>query len=278
MFIDLGGPLRRLVNDAIATLLVRYGDGFDAIGRALLQVLLVVEALLRDAPPALVLLAVFGLAFVLLRRLGPSLVLVGLLYGIGCLGLWESAMQTLALLSVAIAITVAVGIPVGIAISRSKRLRAVALPVLDLMQTIPIFVYLLPVAMLFGLGKVPALMATVIYSMPPIIRLTDLGLSQVDKSAVDAAATLGASSGKILARVELPLAWPSVLQGLNQTVMLALGMVVVASMIGARGLGESVLLGLQRNDSGQGFVGGLAIVALAIVIDRLSQALARRAG
>jgi glycine betaine/proline transport system permease protein len=278
MFIDLGGPLRRLVNDAIAALLVRYGDGFDAVGRALLQVLLVVEALLRDAPPALVLLAVFGLAFVLLRRLGPSLVLVGLLYGIGCLGLWESAMQTLALLSVAIAITVAVGIPVGIAISRSKRLRAVALPVLDLMQTIPIFVYLLPVAMLFGLGKVPALMATVIYAMPPIVRLTDLGLSQVDKSAVDAAATLGAKSGQILARVELPLAWPSVLQGLNQTVMLALGMVVVASMIGARGLGEAVLLGLQRNDSGQGFVGGLAIVALAIVIDRLSQALARRAG
>ncbi len=278
MFIDLGGPLRRLVNDAIAALLVRYGDGFDAVGRALLQVLLVVEGLLRDAPPALVLLAVFGLAFVLLRRLGPSLVLVGLLYGIGCLGLWEQAMQTLALLSVAIAITVALGIPVGIALSRSKRLRAVALPVLDLMQTIPIFVYLLPVAMLFGLGKVPALMATVIYSMPPIVRLTDLGLSQVDRSAVDAAATLGAGSGQILARVELPLAWPSVLQGLNQTVMLALGMVVVASMIGARGLGESVLLGLQRNDSGQGFVGGLAIVALAIVIDRLSQALARRAG
>jgi glycine betaine/proline transport system permease protein len=278
MFIDLGGPLRRLVNDAIAALLVRYGDGFDAVGRALLQVLLVVEALLRDAPPALVLLAVFGLAFVLLRRLGPTLVLVGLLYGIGCLGLWEQAMQTLALLSVAIAITVAIGIPAGIALSRSKRLRAVALPVLDLMQTIPIFVYLLPVAMLFGLGKVPALMATVIYSMPPIVRLTDLGLSQVDKSAVDAAATLGAGSGQILARVELPLAWPSVLQGLNQTVMLALGMVVVASMIGARGLGESVLLGLQRNDSGQGFVGGLAIVALAIVIDRLSQALARRAG
>jgi glycine betaine/proline transport system permease protein len=276
MFFDLGGPLRRLTNDALSVLLTRYGDGFDAVGRALLGVLLVVENALRTVPPGLVLAFVFALAYILTKHVQRAFVLTALLYLIGCLGLWEASMQTLALLLVAIGFAVVIGIPAGIAMSRSVLLRTAAVPILDLMQTIPIFVYLLPVAMLFGLGKVPALIATLIYSMPPLVRLTDLGLRQVDESAIDAAATLGASSGKILMRVELPLAWPSVLQGLNQTVMLALGMVVVASMIGARGLGESVLLGLQRNDSGQGLVGGIAIVALAIVVDRLSQALARR--
>lgn len=275
MFLDLGGPLRRITNDALAALVAGYGDGFDAAGRTLLQALLLVETMFRAAPPPVVLLAAFALGWGLTRRVWPSLAVAALLYLVGCLGVWEQAMQTLALLLVAIVLAVAIGLPAGVLMSRSRWLRSAAMPLLDLMQTIPIFVYLLPVAMLFGLGKVPALIATVVYALPPLVRLTDLGLRQVDGSAVDAAATLGARRGTILHRVELPLAWPSVLQGLNQTVMLALGMVVVASMIGARGLGETVLLGLQRNDSGQGLVGGLAIVALAIVVDRLTQNLAR---
>lgn len=275
MFPDLGSPLRRLTNDALTALVTDYGNGFDTVGRGLLHALLAVETLFRAAPPWAVLLLAFALSWAFSRRLLPSLAIAALLYLVGCLGVWEQAMQTLALLLVAIAITVAIGLPVGILISRSNALRSAALPVLDLMQTIPIFVYLLPVAMLFGLGKVPALIATIIYALPPLVRLTDLGLRHVDATAIDAAATLGARRGQILRKIELPLAWPSVLQGLNQTVMLALGMVVVASMIGARGLGETVLLGLQRNDSGQGLVGGLAIVALAIVVDRLTQGFAR---
>jgi glycine betaine/proline transport system permease protein len=149
------------------------------------------------------------------------------------------------------------------------------MPLLDLMQTIPSFVYLIPAAMLFGLGKVPAIVATVIYATPPLVRLTDLGLRSVEPRLIEAGRILGADPWQALHRLELPLALPSIMQGINQTIMMALGMVVIASMIGARGVGETVLLGLQRADSGQGFVGGLGIVILAIVFDRITQGLAR---
>ena len=150
-------------------------------------------------------------------------------------------------------------------------------PLLDLMQTIPSFVYLIPAAMLFGLGKVPAILATVVYALPPLVRLTDLGLRQVSAEAIEAARAFGATRWQLLAQVQMPLSLPSILQGLNQSTMMALAMVVVASMIGARGVGETVLVGLQRNDLGTGLVGGLVIVVLAIVLDRLLQAAGRRA-
>jgi len=150
------------------------------------------------------------------------------------------------------------------------------LPEPDAMQTLPAFVYLVPALMLFGLGKVPALMATVIYALPPVARLTDLGLRQADRDAVEAAAAFGATARQKLLWVEMPLALPSIMAGINQGTMLALSMVVLASMIGARGLGEEVLLGIQRLDTGRGFVAGCAIVALAIVLDRLTQASMRR--
>jgi glycine betaine/proline transport system permease protein len=150
------------------------------------------------------------------------------------------------------------------------------MPVLDLMQTIPSFVYLIPAAMLFGLGKVPAIVATVIYATPPLVRLTDLGMRQVDRQVIDAARVFGANRWQVLREVQLPLARPSIMQGVNQMTMMALGMVVIASMIGARGIGETVLLGLQRADSGQGAVGGLGIVMLAIVLDRITQGFGSR--
>ena len=276
MFIDLGGPLAAGTNAFINWLIVDYGDAFDWVSSALIRVLVAIETVLRGAPPALVIAAVFAVALAAFRRPLPAGAVALLAYAIGCLGLWDQAMQTLALLSVAVAIAALVGVPLGIALARSGRLRAVGLPVLDLMQTIPIFVYLLPAAMLFGLGKVPAILATVVYATPPLIRLTDLGLREVDPVVVEAGRANGASERQALFGISLPLALPSILQGLNQTVMLALGMVVVASMIGARGLGETVLVGLQRNDSGMGLVGGLAIVALAVVIDRVTQAAGRR--
>jgi glycine betaine/proline transport system permease protein len=154
--------------------------------------------------------------------------------------------------------------------------RAAINPVLDLMQTIPSFVYLIPAAMLFGLGKVPAILATVVYATPPLIRLTDLGIREVDKSVIEASRAFGATMRQILTGVQIPLALPSIMQGINQTIVMALSMVVIASMIGARGIGETVLIGLQRNDPGTGLVGGLAIVILAIVFDRISQSLGRR--
>jgi glycine betaine/proline transport system permease protein len=160
--------------------------------------------------------------------------------------------------------------------ARSAVARAIINPVLDLMQTIPSFVYLLPAAMLFGLGKVPAIIATVIYATPPLIRLTDLGIREVDSAVTEASRAFGATRWQMLTGVQVPLALPSIMQGVNQTIIAALAMVVIASMIGARGIGETVLVGLQRNDAGQGLIGGLAIVILAIVFDRITQAFGRR--
>ena len=194
-----------------------------------------------------------------------------LLYAIGCFGLWEKLMQTLALMLVATVLSVLLGVPLGILTSRSAWLRRVLLPVLDVMQTLPSFVYLIPVLMLFGLGKVPAILATIIYALPPLIRLTDLGIRHVDGEVVEAARAFGTTRWQLLVNVQMPLARPSIMAGINQTTMMALSMVVIASMIGSRGLGEDVLAGIQTLDVGKGMQAGIAIVILAIVIDRISQ-------
>ena len=222
-------------------------------------------------------LAAVGLiAFGAGRRIVLAAVVTFLVYLIGCLGLWEQAMQTIAIIVVAVAIAILLGIPFGVLAARSNLARAIINPLLDLMQTIPSFVYLIPAAMLFGLGKVPAILATVIYATPPLIRLTDLGIRQVDSEVVEASRAFGATRWQMLLGVQVPLALPSIMQGINQTILMALSMVVIASMIGARGIGETVLVGLQRNDAGTGLLGGLAIVLLAIVFDRITQAFGAR--
>jgi glycine betaine/proline transport system permease protein len=256
----------------------------DAVGPALenaaevpLRVLVTIEWLLRDALPWWSVLVLLGAAsWALTRRLAIAGAAAAGLFLIGVAGLWDHAMQTLAMMTVAILLCLALGLPLGIAMSQSRRVRAVMLPVLDVMQTLPVFVYLIPVIMLLGIGKVPAILATVIYAIVPLVRLTDLGIRLVDRETVEAGASFGASRAQMLAKVQLPLALPAILQGLNQTIMLALSMVVIASMIGARGLGEEVLLGIQRLDIGQGLIAGLAVVLLAIVLDRVSQAGGRR--
>jgi glycine betaine/proline transport system permease protein len=270
MFFDAGSLVRTGVNAFLDWLVAHHGDAFEAAAGMLLKPLVALEQGLRLVPPWIAILIVAALAFAATRRALSALAITGCLYLVGCLGLWEQAMQTVAILSVAVALAVAIGLPVGIVSARSAWLRAGITPLLDLMQTIPSFVYLIPAAMLFGLGKVPAIVATVIYATPPLIRLTDLGLRQVDRQLTEAAKVLGANRWQVLRHVQLPLALPSIMQGVNQTTMMALGMVVIASMIGARGIGETVLLGLQRADSGQGAVGGLGIVLLAIVFDRIT--------
>jgi len=173
-------------------------------------------------------------------------------------------------------ISLAIGIPTGIVMARSNSVEAIIRPVLDAMQTMPSFVYLIPALMLFGLGKVPAVFATIIYAMPPVIRLTNVGIRQVPSSVVEAARAFGSSSRQILFEVQLPLAVPSIMVGINQTTMMALAMVVIASMIGAKGLGMEVLLAISRIQIGKGFEAGLCIVLLAIIIDRITNALAAR--
>ncbi len=277
-FPDWGTPLRDATNSGITWLVTHAGDAFEAGAGALLAVLLALERALSALPPwgLVVVAGLLGLASS--RRPLFALACAAGLWLVGALGQWDQAMQTLALVLVAVALAAGLGLPLGMACARWGRVRRLVLPVLDLMQTIPSFVYLIPAAMLLGLGKVPALLATVVYAMPPLVRLTDLGLRQVSRSAVEAARAFGATDRQLLAKVQLPLALPSVLQGLNQATMMALAMVVVASMIGARGVGETVLLGLQRNDPGTGLVGGLAIVLLAIVLDRNLQAWGQRRG
>jgi glycine betaine/proline transport system permease protein len=271
MFLSLS--LKQAINRGVEWLVAHYGDGLHAISEAVLTwVLVPLETALRAAPSWGVLLVVGLLAWHATRRLFISLLLVALLYLIGSFGLWDKLMQTLALMLVSTALTLLLGIPLGIWMSRSVWLRKLLLPVLDVMQTLPTFVYLIPVLMLFGLGKVPAIFATVVYALPPLIRLTDLGIRQVDPDLTEAAWSFGTSKWQLLIGVQLPLARPSIMAGINQAIMMALGMVVIASMIGARGLGEDVLQGIQTLDTGTGLQAGIAIVILAIVIDRISQA------
>jgi glycine betaine/proline transport system permease protein len=218
-------------------------------------------------------------ALVALWRMGwkfsaMSVLALSLIVG---MGLWKETIETLALVIAASAISVTIGIPFGILTARSALVAAGTRPLLDLMQTMPAFVYLIPAAMFFGLGAVPGTIATVIFSMPPVVRLTALGLTQVDREFVEAGLAFGCTDRQLLSKVQFPLALPSIMAGVNQTIMLGLSMVVIASMIGAGGLGNTVLTGIQRLDVGLGFEGGLAVVILAIILDRLTQSLSRPA-
>jgi glycine betaine/proline transport system permease protein len=197
--------------------------------------------------------------------------------GLMCIfGLIDLGSMTLAITLTSALICVVFGLPLGIIAAKSSRFDRIIRPMLDMMQTMPSFVYLIPALMLFGLGKTPAVMATCIYAIPPIIRLTSLGIQQVDASVVEAAKAFGSTAWQLLRKVQIPLAMPTILAGLNQTVMMALAMVVIASMIGASGLGIEVLYGISRVEVGRGFLGGISIVFMAIILDRISQGFARR--
>lgn len=270
--------IRQPVNSFVTMLVTNYGQGFRAVSTAILQVLLVIENVLRGTPWWVVILVFMALAWFGTRRVVITVLVGILLFMVGVLGLWDQTMQTLALMLMATLISVLVGVPIGILTAKSRWSRQVIMPVLDVMQTMPSFVYLIPALMLFGLGKVPAVLATIVYAAPPLIRLTDLGIRQVDKEVIEAATAFGGSPRQILFGTELPLALPTIMAGLNQTIMMALSMVVVASMIGARGLGETVLNGIQTLNVGMGLEAGLGIVILAIVLDRITQGFGKARG
>ena len=273
---QLNVPLGKWVNQFVDWLVINYGAAFEAFADSLLTVLVALEQVLRGAPWWVVLIAIAAITWHASKNWKPATGLVIAMFAIGTLGLWDKAMQTLALMIVATSLSVIIGVPVGIAMAMSNRLRAIMLPVLDTMQTMPSFVYLIPALMLFGLGKVPAILATVIYAAPPVIRLTDLGIRLVDQEVLEASRSFGASRKQILFGVQLPLALPNIMAGINQTTMMSISMVVIASMIGARGLGEQVLMGIQRLDVGAGMEAGIAIVLLAVVFDRIGQAYGKR--
>ncbi|OWJ68311.1 ABC transporter permease [Inquilinus limosus] len=257
-------------NTAVDYALDHFAPALDVISAAIGFVADGIKAALLAVPPEAGILVIVLLA---LWRVGWRFAVfaAAALAVIMGMGLWKSTMETLSLVLAATAFAVAVGIPLGIAMARSTLVRAVARPVLDLMQTMPAFVYLIPAAMFFGLGAVPGTIATVIFSMPPVVRLTDLGIRQVDQEFIEAGLAFGCTDRQLLFKVQIPNALPSIMAGVNQTVMLALSMVVIASMIGAGGLGNTVLTGIQRLDVGLGFEGGVAVVALAVILDRITQ-------
>ena len=231
-----------------------------------------------NAVPMLAFTAV--LAFVAWRLVGRGMALftIGALVFIDLIGLWPETMTTLSMIVTSVLFCVMLGIPLGIAAARSNKLLAVIRPVLDIMQTIPSFVYLVPIVMLFGVGMAPGIIATIIFALPPIVRLTNLGIRNVRGDLIEAAEAFGSTPWQMLIEIQLPLALRTIMAGLNQTLMLALSMVVITSMIGAGGLGLTVYTGLGRLDVGGATAGGLGIVLLAIILDRITQALGEAKG
>lgn len=253
-----------------------YGDMIEGFFNPLLQFLVWFEKLLLQTPWWLVLIVLVGLVYLASRSWKLSVAVIGAFLLIGYFGMWDNTMRTLSIITVCTLLSIVLGIPIGIAMARSDRIQATVTPILDIMQTMPAFVYLIPVVMLLGIGKVPGVIAVVVYAIPPVIRLTNLGIRLVDKEVLEAATAYGASPSQRLWGVQLPLAVPTIMAGINQTIMMALAMVVIASMIGVKGLGQPVLKSITNQYFTLGLFNGLAIVALAIVFDRVSQAYAKR--
>ena len=233
-----------------------------------------IESFLQGIPP-LIFLSVLGLLTWQLVGWAIATYSVLSLSFIGFLGIWSAAMTTIALVATAVLFCVIIGIPLGIIAAKSDRFEQVLRPVLDAMQTLPAFVYLVPVVMLFGIGAVPGVIVTLVVALPPLIRLTDVAIRQVSPEIIEAAFDAGANARQVLWDIQLPLALPIIMVGINQTIMQALAMVVVASMISVRGLGLQVLRGIGRLDIGVAVVGGIGIVAIAILFDRFTQALGK---
>lgn len=279
---EWGRPIGSQVDEWILWLTVEASWFFDGIKTIITRVLVTIEDFLLWIPwPAVILLV--GLVAWKLSGRGMAIFSVVALLLLGMMGrlpggtstLWEGSMETLALIIVSVAISLVIGIPLGVAAARNSLADSLLRPILDGMQTMPSFVYLVPGILFFGLGNVPAVMATVIYAVPPVIRLTNLGIRQVDSEVVEAARSFGATPLQLLTKVQIPLALPTIMAGINQTTMMALAMVVVASLVGAGGLGEAVLRALGRQEAGNSAIAGLAIVIMAIIIDRITQSVAR---
>lgn len=265
-------PLQSWINEGLGWVVAHCRPFFQAV-RAPIDATLNGVAHVLQAAPSLAVIAIIGLlAWQFTSRALAVGTVVALLL-VALLGVWPEAMITLSLVLTSLAFCLAIGLPLGIVLANSDRMQNTLRPLLDAMQTTPAFVYLVPVVMLFGIGNAPGVIVTIIFALPPLVRLTDLGIRQVRPDLIEAARAYGASPWQLLTRVQLPLAMPSIMTGINQSLMLSLSMVVIASMIAVGGLGQMVLRGIGRLDMGLATVGGLGIVLLAITLDRLTQAM-----
>lgn len=274
-FSDAIIPFDDWTNNGIDWLVQNYRDVFLAAKAPIDIVLKSIEAFLLFLNPYVV-IAFFVL---LALQFSSKKMAFGTLISffiIGFIGAWEESMITLSLVITSVIFSIVIGLPLGIWCAKSDRVDKIVRPILDAMQTTPAFVYLIPIVMLFGIGNVPGVIVTIIFALPPLIRLTNLGIRQVPEDLIEASRSFGASSKQMLWKVQIPVAMPTIMAGINQTLMLALSMVVIASMIAVGGLGQMVLRGIGRLDVGLAAVGGLGIVLLAIILDRLTQAMGQK--
>lgn len=268
--------IREPINKAVEYMLTNWDEFFGTVKLVLVKLLNGVGSVVELIPWWLLLAFVFIATYRMSRKISRAALYTALLFLIGAIGLWDEMYRTLTTLIVSVLISLIMGLPVGILISSNKKANSVVRPILDTMQTMPSFVYLIPAVMLIGLGDVPAVIATTIYAVPPVIRLTSHGIQQVNVEVVEAAKAFGATRAQTLFKVQIPQALPTIMTGVNQTIMMAIAMVVTCSMIGAYGLGQEVLIGINRLDSGRGFAAGIAIVIVAIILDRLTQGIVKR--
>lgn len=268
--------LRRLIDGAFRAFTREHGRAMEQLFEPLRQFLLASERLLTQTPWPVVVGVIALVAWVASRNWKIVLGAILSLLLIGWFGMWDDTMKTISMIFVSTVVALAVGLPIGILMSRWDRMQRIVNPALDVMQTMPSFVYLIPVVMLLGIGRVPGLIAVVIYAVAPVIRFTNLGIRLVDKDLLEAANAFGSSAWQKMRQVQLPLALPTIMAGINQTIMLALSMVVIASMIGVQGLGQPVLKAISNQYFTMGILNGMAIVAIAIIFDRVSQAYGKR--
>ncbi len=270
-------PVAQVVNDGMDWLLATLDPFFDAVRIGMAFMLNNLESFLLWMP-WWVTVAFIALLAWRLASIRIAIFSALAMYLILSLGLWALCMETMALIATAVLVSLMLGVPVGILAARSDHVDNAVRPVLDAMQTMPAFVYLIPALMFFGIGTVPGVVATVIFAVPPSVRLTNLGIRQVPKDLVEAAHTFGSTGRQLLLKVQLPLALPSIMAGVNQTIMLSLSMVVLAALIAAGGLGREVIMALGQVDIGRGFVAGTAIVLLAMILDRVTQSMGSKSG
>ena len=268
--------LKKAIDGGFRAWTREHGDTVEALFEPIQAMLIWSEKLLLDSPWPLVLAGIAAFVWLGSRSWKITLGTVATLLVIGYFDMWEDTMRTVSMMFVCTLVSIVIGIPIGIAMSKSEIVQRIVTPILDVMQTMPGFVYLIPVVMLFGIGRIPGLVAVVVYAIPPVIRLTNLGIRLVDKEVLEAADAFGSSGWQRMRNVQIPLAMPTIMAGINQTIMMALALVVITSMIGVKGLGQPVLQAINNQYFTLGAFNGLAIVGIAIIFDRASQAYGKR--
>ena len=266
----------RAIDDAVRAFSVKYDAFFSVITTGLRNFVNAIQSVLDIIPWFVLIALVVIVAWRLLGKFRTGLLYGGLLFLIGVVGYWDLMNETLAIILASVIISLALGFPIGVLISASDRANRIIRPILDTMQTMPVFVYLIPALLFFGLGKAPGVIATTIYAIVPMIRLTSHGILQIDKEVLEASEAFGSTWLQSLIKVEIPQALPTIMTGVNQTIMMAISMVVTTSMIGVRGLGMEVLDGVNKIEIGRGILSGTAVVIIAVILDRITQGFVMR--